>query len=922
MLAVDTPIEIYFNTPMDEATLTADTVTIVGSSSGNHAGAFTCQADQMALFVDPDTDFLYDELVTVTVTTAVTDDDGDPLASDYTFSFRTRPESVSSQSVAGQTITTDVTWTAAGGPYYVLGNIIVDSTGSLTIEAGTVVKFDTGKYLQADGVLDTEGTADNRVVFISYRDDQYGGDTNGDGPSSGARGDWKYVNLQNSSITFDHSIVRYAGVSDGFGLYASSASTPVIRDNVVEYCGCPSSFHGGIRVQQDSNPTIEDNIVRGGSGHLYAVGIRVENDSDAMIRGNTIIGHSYGLSVASTNVEVESNAITNATYAVHTNGGIVRGNDIRNSSYAVNQGRRSDSVIEANTFTAIANHVIRVHGTLESDFVWEDVQSMGWAYLVIEPVVVPANRALTIPAGTVVKFQPDTYLQADGILDAQGTPDNGVVFTSYRDDQYGGDTNGDGPSSGARGDWHYIDLQNNSITFDHSVVRYAGRGGTSGLLISNASTPMVRDNVLEHCGIQNGDRRHGGIRVRQGANPLIENNMIRGGTGNKRDEGIRVNGDSQATIRGNTVIGHYWGTFSEATGVIVDENIISGATYAVYTNGGEVRNNDIRNSSYALYQGLKADAIIENNSFTQITYPVIAVSGTTESDFAWDDVQRVGWPYLVTGDATVSAGTTLTIDPGMVVKFHPVDNGPTNLTAEWTRYKHDLIVAGTMDLAGAPGQEVVFTSFRDDAYGGDSNGDGAGSVPAAGNWGAIKYTNPNNVLHDAIIRYGGLGWVRKHYGGGLSYHDKQMVWAAGSVPGTLEIRDCVVEHAWGHGVYGEPGTSPWIHHNVVAHAGKQGIQLGGTATVEQNEIYGNAGYGVLLQGGALNNNRIFGNTGGGAVANGVTESLSVRNNLIYSNGGAANSVGVLVDDAARVELVNNTIYQTAGDTLRIDSRST
>jgi len=47
---------------------------------------------------------------------------------------------------------------------------------------------------------------------------------------------------------------------------------------------------------------------------------------------------------------------------------------------------------------------------------------------------------------------------------------------------------------------------------------------------------------------------------------------------------------------------------------------------------------------------------------------------------------------------------------------------------------------------------VVFTSGFDDTYGGDTNGDGTGSAPLSTDWGNIQYSNPANVLHDAVIR--------------------------------------------------------------------------------------------------------------------------------------------------------------------------
>jgi hypothetical protein len=42
---------------------------------------------------------------------------------------------------------------------------------------------------------------------------------------------------------------------------------------------------------------------------------------------------------------------------------------------------------------------------------------------------------------------------------AQGQPSNHVIFTSYKDDSAGGDTNGDGSGSQPyAGDWYQLDL--------------------------------------------------------------------------------------------------------------------------------------------------------------------------------------------------------------------------------------------------------------------------------------------------------------------------------------------------------------------------------------------------------------------------------------------------------------------------------
>ena len=80
-------------------------------------------------------------------------------------------------------------------------------------------------------------------------------------------------------------------------------------------------------------------------------------------------------------------------------------------------------------------------------------------------------------------------------------------------------------------------------------------------------------------------------------------------------------------------------------------------------------------------------------------------------------------PYQVVNDLTLPSGKTLTINAGVVVKFEAVD------VTYGSGNRRNLIVGGTLNLLSTPSQKVVFTSSRDDDYGGDTNGDGTGSHP-------------------------------------------------------------------------------------------------------------------------------------------------------------------------------------------------
>lgn len=114
-------------------------------------------------------------------------------------------------------ISTDVTWTLAGSPYVVKGNILVKSGATLTIEPGVTVAFDGSYRLETDttGAVSSivaVGTAADSIVFTSNLPSPT--------PTS-----WEKVSVNGSlsSSAFSYCVFEYGR----YGLYLISTAAPI-----------------------------------------------------------------------------------------------------------------------------------------------------------------------------------------------------------------------------------------------------------------------------------------------------------------------------------------------------------------------------------------------------------------------------------------------------------------------------------------------------------------------------------------------------------------------------------------------------------------------------------------------------------------------------------------------------------------------
>src|SRR3989339_691941 len=135
-------------------------------------------------------------------------------------------------------ITADTTWTNTAYPYVITGvypynyagSIAINSGATLTLNPGTILKFEPGGNIAVGrkhsagitddiGTLIAVGTEQNKIIFTSLYDDEYGGDTLSDGNATvPALKDWSgfYFSAESQNNLLDHIIMRYADQSSGF----------------------------------------------------------------------------------------------------------------------------------------------------------------------------------------------------------------------------------------------------------------------------------------------------------------------------------------------------------------------------------------------------------------------------------------------------------------------------------------------------------------------------------------------------------------------------------------------------------------------------------------------------------------------------------------------------------------------------------
>ena len=115
-----------------------------------------------------------------------------------------------------------------------------------------------------------------------------------------------------------------------------------------------------------------------------------------------------------------------------------------------------------------------------------------------------------------------------------------------------------------------------------------------------------------------------------------------------------------------------------------------------------------------------------------------------DSAVTWDEANS---PYIITEDVRVETEGSLTIQPGVVVKFNK---------------QKGLNVYGTLNAQGTADKHIFFTDSRDDAAGGDTNSDGGATAATAGYWAGINVSGTATMDY-CDVRYAGYYYEANIY---------------------------------------------------------------------------------------------------------------------------------------------------------------
>jgi predicted outer membrane repeat protein len=455
-----------------------------------------------------------------------------------------------------------------GGLFLVDNNTLLNNV----IENNTAFR-DGGGVMATNTVIMTGNTISNNRAY------RYGG---------GVVGDGDHIFTGNTIKNNIAALIGGGIFVDAPGTDGSFTNNVIIHNQTTD----PFGRGGGIYLDDESRPLINNNDIYGNQSDQ---GQAIYNANSAALVNQSLIDRDVDGTNnywGTTNID----AIEDMIWHYFDTGSLSIVDFIPYRSSPIGP---PPSPTPAVTPTPIAQ--CEVAGWLTADTTWSP--STCNQYIAVRSVVVPENVTLTIEPGTLIKFSDKKSLRVEGMLVAQGTEDEQIIFTSNLPEP-------------VAGDWGYIYFTPTAVnaTFDgsgnyiagsliqYAIIEYAA--GTTpelnnGPLRIEGSAPFIDHNIIRHNvdslivwdipdGLiiritnneitDNGGTRGGGLYV-TGANSLIGGNTIMDNHVSSQGGGIWISGGTHTitdnTIMNNSAGSHGGGGYINAVTTIANNMVIS-----------------------------------------------------------------------------------------------------------------------------------------------------------------------------------------------------------------------------------------------------------------------------------------------------------------------------------------------------------
>jgi hypothetical protein len=294
-------------------------------------------------------------------------------------------------------------------------------------------------------------------------------------------------------------------------------------------------------------------------------------------------------------------------------------------------------------------------------------------------------------------------LSVQGRLIGAGTTTDPAVITSVRDQATG---TAEVPTSTvppAAGDWVGIDTvpvaQSPVVDLDHTTIEYE-----DGISQAGVADVTLTNDLVEHSG---GTSYYGpsaiSLNAAYGGSIDVENTTVEDASGN----GMLISDDGEGspfTVENNNVIG------ADLTAYIFSAPDLVPSQLSGNLGSGNLLNI------------IEVDGGLAAN----LTLPMPGLPWVVGSQYT--TCQSFCQEFTL----TVDPGVTMTLGPDAVLKFM----GEADDNWDFPRPAY-LYVEGTLTSTATAARPAALTDFFDDSVGGDTNSDGAETVPVAGDWGGI-----------------------------------------------------------------------------------------------------------------------------------------------------------------------------------------